>query len=159
MRKVPTTSGEQSGLQLALRLQENGAETGPADGFAPVEQHTKTSGWFQLFDRDWMRTTFNACWKHAQHVTRWTNARLQPPPRALEIFGAAQSNPEVAALRQRLQRPQRLPALVPRPAEGHRLPGHLQLLSPSSLPPSPAGGTTRGHSTRSMASVMVLSGP
>jgi hypothetical protein len=49
------------------------------------------------FDRKWMQETFDTYWEHAQHVTRFTNAMLQPPPpHVLEIFGAAQTNEAVA---------------------------------------------------------------
>ncbi|MQA10323.1 MAG: FAD-binding oxidoreductase [Pseudonocardiaceae bacterium] len=51
----------------------------------------------QPFDRDWMREAFEKYWDHAQHVTQWTNALLQPPPpHVMDILGAAQDNPEVA---------------------------------------------------------------
>jgi NAD(P)-dependent dehydrogenase (short-subunit alcohol dehydrogenase family) len=49
------------------------------------------------FDQAWMQSTFNTYWEHAQHVTRWTNAMLQPPPEHVQaILGAAQTNPAVA---------------------------------------------------------------
>ncbi|MFD8591108.1 styrene monooxygenase/indole monooxygenase family protein [Streptomyces sp. NPDC059637] len=42
------------------------------------------------FDRDWMQATFDRYWDIAQHVTRWTNAMLAPPPaHVLELIGAA----------------------------------------------------------------------
>jgi Styrene monooxygenase A putative substrate binding domain len=49
------------------------------------------------FDRDWMQSTFDAYWAHAQHVTQWTNAMLMPPPpHVMNILGAAGANPAVA---------------------------------------------------------------
>ncbi|OLF13019.1 oxygenase [Actinophytocola xinjiangensis] len=49
------------------------------------------------FDRTWMSTTFERYWDYAQHVTRWTNTMLAPPPpHVLEIIGAAGQFPEVA---------------------------------------------------------------
>ncbi|MGY5125713.1 styrene monooxygenase/indole monooxygenase family protein [Streptomyces nigrescens] len=42
------------------------------------------------FDEDWMRTAFERYWTTAQHVTKWTNAMLAPPPEhVLNIIGAA----------------------------------------------------------------------
>ncbi|PWI44092.1 styrene monooxygenase/indole monooxygenase family protein [Streptomyces sp. ICBB 8177] len=42
------------------------------------------------FDRDWMHTTFERYWDYAQHVTKWTNAMLAPPPEhVLNLIGAA----------------------------------------------------------------------
>ncbi|MBY8888163.1 FAD-binding oxidoreductase [Streptomyces sp. PTM05] len=42
------------------------------------------------FDRDWMHTTFERYWGYAQHVTKWTNAMLAPPPEhVLNLIGAA----------------------------------------------------------------------
>ncbi|WP_406479819.1 styrene monooxygenase/indole monooxygenase family protein [Streptomyces platensis] len=44
----------------------------------------------QPFDGDWMRTTFERYWNTAQHVTKWTNAMLAPPPEhILNLIGAA----------------------------------------------------------------------
>ncbi|WP_432146244.1 styrene monooxygenase/indole monooxygenase family protein [Streptomyces sp. bgisy084] len=44
----------------------------------------------QPFDGDWMRTTFERYWTTAQHVTKWTNAMLAPPPEhILNLIGAA----------------------------------------------------------------------
>lgn len=49
------------------------------------------------FDREWMVNTFERYWDHAQHVTDWTNAMLQPPPpHVMEILGTAGAKPEVA---------------------------------------------------------------
>jgi hypothetical protein len=49
------------------------------------------------FDEAWMQRTFDTYWAHAQHVTRWTNAMLQPPPEHVQaILGTAQTNPAVA---------------------------------------------------------------
>lgn len=42
------------------------------------------------FDEDWMRTAFERYWSTAQHVTKWTNAMLAPPPEhILNLIGAA----------------------------------------------------------------------
>jgi hypothetical protein len=42
------------------------------------------------FDEEWMRATFDRYWETAQHVTKWTNAMLAPPPEhVLDIIGAA----------------------------------------------------------------------
>ncbi|POX41174.1 oxygenase [Streptomyces sp. Ru73] len=42
------------------------------------------------FDRDWMQATFDRYWATAQHVTKWTNAMLAPPPEhVLNLIGAA----------------------------------------------------------------------
>ncbi|MGW7574235.1 styrene monooxygenase/indole monooxygenase family protein [Streptomyces sp. NPDC054765] len=44
----------------------------------------------QAFDADWMQTAFDRYWNTAQHVTKWTNAMLAPPPEhVLNIIGAA----------------------------------------------------------------------
>ncbi len=49
------------------------------------------------FDRDWMQTTFDRYWEYAQHVTKWTNAMLAPPPEhVLNLIGAAGQLPQVA---------------------------------------------------------------
>ncbi|MEU6934196.1 styrene monooxygenase/indole monooxygenase family protein [Streptomyces sp. NPDC046385] len=42
------------------------------------------------FDESWMRATFERYWQTAQHVTKWTNAMLAPPPEhVLDLLGAA----------------------------------------------------------------------
>lgn len=42
------------------------------------------------FDGEWMQTAFDRYWNTAQHVTKWTNAMLGPPPEhVLNIIGAA----------------------------------------------------------------------
>jgi hypothetical protein len=42
------------------------------------------------FDEAWMRATFDRYWSTAQHVTKWTNAMLAPPPEhILNLIGAA----------------------------------------------------------------------
>ncbi|MEW1545261.1 styrene monooxygenase/indole monooxygenase family protein [Streptomyces tsukubensis] len=42
------------------------------------------------FDETWMRNTFERYWATAQHVTKWTNAMLAPPPEhVLQLIGAA----------------------------------------------------------------------
>ena len=44
-----------------------------------------------------MQRTFERYWADAQHTTIWTNAMLQPPPEhVMNIFGAANTNPEIA---------------------------------------------------------------
>ncbi|MQA10322.1 MAG: FAD-binding oxidoreductase [Pseudonocardiaceae bacterium] len=51
----------------------------------------------QPFDRNWMRAAFENYWEHAQHVTKWTNGMLQPPPpHVQEFLGAAQTHPAAA---------------------------------------------------------------
>ncbi|MFE0426291.1 styrene monooxygenase/indole monooxygenase family protein [Streptomyces sp. NPDC058953] len=41
------------------------------------------------FDETWMRATFDRYWDTAQHVTKWTNAMLAPPPEhVLNLIGA-----------------------------------------------------------------------
>ncbi|GES30596.1 styrene monooxygenase/indole monooxygenase family protein [Streptomyces angustmyceticus] len=42
------------------------------------------------FDAEWMQTAFDRYWNTAQHVTKWTNAMLAPPPEhILNLIGAA----------------------------------------------------------------------
>ncbi|MER8231702.1 styrene monooxygenase/indole monooxygenase family protein [Streptomyces sp. NPDC094049] len=42
------------------------------------------------FDEEWMRAAFDRYWETAQHVTKWTNAMLAPPPEhVLNLIGAA----------------------------------------------------------------------
>ncbi len=42
------------------------------------------------FDEDWMQSAFDRYWETAQHVTKWTNAMLAPPPEhVLNLLGAA----------------------------------------------------------------------
>ncbi|MER0482633.1 styrene monooxygenase/indole monooxygenase family protein [Streptomyces sp. Edi2] len=42
------------------------------------------------FDAEWMQGTFERYWNTAQHVTKWTNAMLAPPPEhILNLIGAA----------------------------------------------------------------------
>ncbi|MGD3105723.1 styrene monooxygenase/indole monooxygenase family protein [Streptomyces sp. YGL11-2] len=44
----------------------------------------------QPFDGAWMQETFDRYWNTAQHVTKWTNAMLGPPPEhVLNLIGAA----------------------------------------------------------------------
>ncbi|MEU3709691.1 styrene monooxygenase/indole monooxygenase family protein [Streptomyces catenulae] len=44
----------------------------------------------QPFDAEWMQATFDRYWQTAQHVTKWTNAMLAPPPEhVLNLLGAA----------------------------------------------------------------------
>jgi 2-polyprenyl-6-methoxyphenol hydroxylase-like FAD-dependent oxidoreductase len=49
------------------------------------------------FDADWMRATFDAYWRSARHVTKWTNAMLAPPPEhIINFLGAAGQLPAAA---------------------------------------------------------------
>ncbi|MGW1374310.1 styrene monooxygenase/indole monooxygenase family protein [Streptomyces sp. NPDC002446] len=42
------------------------------------------------FDEEWMQSAFDRYWDTAQHVTKWTNAMLAPPPEhVLGFIGAA----------------------------------------------------------------------
>jgi hypothetical protein len=42
------------------------------------------------FDAEWMQGAFDRYWEMAQHVTKWTNAMLAPPPEhVLRLIGAA----------------------------------------------------------------------
>ncbi|MFI6942346.1 styrene monooxygenase/indole monooxygenase family protein [Streptomyces sp. NPDC050418] len=42
------------------------------------------------FDEAWMQSAFDRYWTTAQHVTKWTNAMLSPPPEhVLNLIGAA----------------------------------------------------------------------
>ncbi|MQS38788.1 styrene monooxygenase/indole monooxygenase family protein [Streptomyces katsurahamanus] len=42
------------------------------------------------FDGEWMQSAFDRYWETAQHVTKWTNAMLAPPPgHVLNVLGAA----------------------------------------------------------------------
>ncbi|MFF5713583.1 styrene monooxygenase/indole monooxygenase family protein [Streptomyces sp. NPDC012756] len=42
------------------------------------------------FDEEWMQGAFDRYWNTAQHVTKWTNAMLAPPPEhVLNLLGAA----------------------------------------------------------------------
>ncbi|MFB6840893.1 styrene monooxygenase/indole monooxygenase family protein [Streptomyces sp. NPDC056361] len=49
------------------------------------------------FDEEWMQGAFDRYWQTAQHVTKWTNAMLSPPPEhVLNLLGAAGQLPPVA---------------------------------------------------------------
>ncbi|MFF2652890.1 styrene monooxygenase/indole monooxygenase family protein [Streptomyces sp. NPDC058045] len=51
----------------------------------------------QPFDEAWMGHAFDRYWDTAQHVTKWTNAMLAPPPEhVLNLIGAAGQLPPVA---------------------------------------------------------------
>lgn len=51
----------------------------------------------QPFDEQWMQATFERYWNYAQHVVKWTNALLGPPPEhVLNLIGAAGQLPPVA---------------------------------------------------------------
>ncbi|GFM81317.1 hypothetical protein PSCICO_39300 [Pseudomonas cichorii] len=54
----------------------------------------------QAFSPDWMQDTFETYWSYAQHVVKWTNSLLTPPPQhVLELLGAAsQSRPLASAI-------------------------------------------------------------
>jgi 2-polyprenyl-6-methoxyphenol hydroxylase-like FAD-dependent oxidoreductase len=42
------------------------------------------------FDEEWMEATFERHWENTQHVVKWTNAMLGPPPEhVLNLIGAA----------------------------------------------------------------------
>nr|WP_067298854.1 styrene monooxygenase/indole monooxygenase family protein [Marinobacterium profundum] len=50
------------------------------------------------FDRAWMQQTFETYWRYAQDVVSWTNSLLLPPPEhILNLLGAAQRSPALAA--------------------------------------------------------------
>jgi hypothetical protein len=50
------------------------------------------------FDAAWMQATFDRYWDYAQHVTRWTNMLLAPPPEhILNLLGAAGACAPLAA--------------------------------------------------------------
>ncbi|QJP69530.1 styrene monooxygenase/indole monooxygenase family protein [Burkholderia glumae] len=50
------------------------------------------------FGEDWMQATFERYWSYAQHVVRWTNSLLTPPPPHLvDLLGAASTSPSLAA--------------------------------------------------------------
>ncbi|GGB86993.1 hypothetical protein GCM10011352_11090 [Marinobacterium zhoushanense] len=52
----------------------------------------------QPFDDEWMNATFEAYWAYANGVVDWTNSLLVPPqPHTLELLGAAQQSPSLAA--------------------------------------------------------------
>jgi hypothetical protein len=49
------------------------------------------------FDAAWMNATFERFWDDAQHVVRWTNTLLTPPPEhILKLLGAAGACPAIA---------------------------------------------------------------
>ncbi|WP_329569762.1 styrene monooxygenase/indole monooxygenase family protein [Kitasatospora sp. NBC_01266] len=51
----------------------------------------------QPFDREFMESAFDRYWEDAQHVTKWTNTMLAPPPEhVLNLIGAAGQLPPVA---------------------------------------------------------------
>jgi hypothetical protein len=51
----------------------------------------------QPFDEEWMQATFDRYWQTAQHVVKWTNAMLAPPPEhVLNLVGASGELPPVA---------------------------------------------------------------
>ncbi|MGF6488229.1 styrene monooxygenase/indole monooxygenase family protein [Pseudomonas frederiksbergensis] len=54
----------------------------------------------QDFGPDWMHDTFEQYWSYAQHVVKWTNTMLTPPPQhLLELLGtASQSKPLASAI-------------------------------------------------------------
>lgn len=50
------------------------------------------------FTEDWMQQTFDRYWENAQHVVRWTNSMLTPPPpHILELLGAANESRQLAS--------------------------------------------------------------
>ncbi|MEO8907000.1 MAG: FAD-binding oxidoreductase, partial [Microbacteriaceae bacterium] len=49
------------------------------------------------YDADFMQSTFETYWDYAQHVTKWTNALLAPPPEhVVQLLGAASQNEAIA---------------------------------------------------------------
>jgi len=52
----------------------------------------------QPFTEAWMQQTFETYWNYASQVVDWTNSMLLPPsPHILELLGAAQLSPSLAA--------------------------------------------------------------
>ncbi|WIT11636.1 FAD-binding oxidoreductase [Paucibacter sediminis] len=50
------------------------------------------------FDEAWMNASFERFWDYAQHVVRWTNSLLTPPPEhILNLLGAAGQCPSLAS--------------------------------------------------------------
>ncbi|MEJ6003024.1 styrene monooxygenase/indole monooxygenase family protein [Paucibacter soli] len=50
------------------------------------------------FDEAWMNASFERFWDYAQHVVRWTNSLLTPPPEhILTLLGAAGQCPSLAS--------------------------------------------------------------
>lgn len=63
----------------------NSASKCAASYLASILEHGE-----EEFDEAWMRGTFDRYWETAQHVTKWTNAMLAPPPEhILDLLGAA----------------------------------------------------------------------
>ncbi|WP_431033254.1 styrene monooxygenase/indole monooxygenase family protein [Pseudomonas yamanorum] len=53
----------------------------------------------QSFSPDWMHDTFEQYWSYAQHVVKWTNTMLTPPPQhLLELLGAASQSQPLASV-------------------------------------------------------------
>ena len=51
------------------------------------------------FDEAWMNASFELFWDYAQHVVRWTNSLLTPPPpHLLNLLGAAGQCPSLAGV-------------------------------------------------------------
>ncbi|GAA1089998.1 styrene monooxygenase/indole monooxygenase family protein [Nocardiopsis composta] len=48
------------------------------------------------FDEEFMRGAFTAYWRHARHVTAWSEVMLDGPPHAWELLRAAADHPELA---------------------------------------------------------------
>lgn len=49
------------------------------------------------FDEAWMQQTFDRYWNTAQHVTKWTNTMLAPPPEhVLKLIGSGEQYQAVA---------------------------------------------------------------
>lgn len=49
------------------------------------------------FDAAFMQRTFDAFWAYGEHVVRWTNAMLMPPPaHAMAVLGACAAHPRAA---------------------------------------------------------------
>ncbi|MFG6449497.1 styrene monooxygenase/indole monooxygenase family protein [Roseateles sp. BYS180W] len=50
------------------------------------------------FDTGWMQSTFDRYWDYAQHVVRWTNSLLAPPPEhILKLLSVAGQCPPIAS--------------------------------------------------------------
>ncbi|MFI1869138.1 styrene monooxygenase/indole monooxygenase family protein [Streptomyces jumonjinensis] len=63
----------------------NSASKCAASYLASIEAHGD-----KPFDGEWMQSAFDRYWETAQHVTKWTNAMLAPPPgHVLNVLGAA----------------------------------------------------------------------
>ncbi|MCZ7416566.1 MULTISPECIES: styrene monooxygenase/indole monooxygenase family protein [unclassified Streptomyces] len=63
----------------------NSASKCAASYLASIVEHGE-----RPFDEEWMQAAFDRYWETAQHVTKWTNAMLAPPPEhVVNLLGAA----------------------------------------------------------------------